>query len=164
MKEDLSEAVLDLLDRTFQSGTRVITPDDFSALTELSGIKGPPHTTDGWTVGRDRFSAPILPGPCVYACVVGLTGASGVLDALKTAGLVGLALVSVDSLKFRSPVMAGDELKVQARVTRISPARRVDEHYIGIEERALNQRDQLVLTAERTILAREGHADAEESG
>lgn len=144
-----------LIGRRFRSVDRTITEEEFSAITELSWITQTPHTDREYMRASSAFGDKILPGPCVYAIVVGLTGTSGILRCLSDAGLVGVAMLEVLGLTFESPVFPGDTLHVDCEISGIRPTpNRSGPMLVEFVERAANKRGQSILNARRTILTK----------
>lgn len=100
-----------------------------------------PYHTDPEAARKTSFGALVAAGYQTAAVTFGLFARTG---ALRDSGM---GSPGVDRLRWRRPVLAGDELRVLARVLEVSPASGAKgRDAVRIRYDTLNQRDEVVMT------------------
>jgi 3-hydroxybutyryl-CoA dehydratase len=137
----------------FSVGDRVVTRGrtvDIGDITMFAGLTGdhyPLHTDAEYAKGT-RFETRIAHGPLTFAIAVGLVGMSGFY------GNAIVALLEIRSLRALKPVFPGDTLKVDARVTEVTPADKPRYGSITVNYSVRNQKGDEVMTFLQSMLAR----------
>jgi 3-hydroxybutyryl-CoA dehydratase len=143
-------------DKTFEDfvvGEVVITRGrtvDIGDLTAFSGLTGDhyPLHVDEEHCKTTRFGTRIAHGPLTFALAVGLVGMSGFYGNAIT------ALVEIKTLKALKPVIAGDTLKVHAKVIELTAGSNPKYGTVQVNYSVRNQRDEEVMVFVQIMLAR----------
>ncbi len=94
---------------------------------------------------RTEFGRPLVVSTLTLAIVTGLS----VPDVSQNA----IANLGWDDVRLTSPVFAGDTIYAESEVLEVRPSRsRPDQGIVRVRTRGFNQRDQTVITYNRTIL------------
>jgi 3-hydroxybutyryl-CoA dehydratase len=118
--------------------SRTITDDDIQRFAEVTGDHNPLHLDDEFA-GTTRFGRRIAHGML----------SASMISAVIANGLPGQGSIYLgQTLQFVAPVFPGDT--VTARVTVISV--REDKRIIKLETNCTNQRDEVVIKGEATVL------------
>jgi 3-hydroxybutyryl-CoA dehydratase len=96
-----------------RAGPRRIEAADIDAFAALTGDRHPLHTDELWAA-QSRFGQRIAHGLLVVSCAAGL---------LSRESPRIVALRSIDALRFKRPIAAGEAIAVDARVASL---RRID--------------------------------------
>lgn len=125
---------------TSASLTRLVTADDIVAFGRLTGDTNPFHEDDEFARARG-FNGRIAQGMLVAGHI------SGVLGTL----LPGPGSVYLNqTLSFKAPVYAGDQITATATVVRV----RTDKPVITLSTTCINQNGEVVIEGEAVILHR----------
>lgn len=94
---------------------------------------------------RTEFGRPLVVSTLTLAIVTGLS----VPDVSQNA----IANLGWDDVRLTSPVFAGDTIYAESEVLEVRPSRsRPEQGIVRVRTRGFNQRDQTVITYNRTIL------------
>ena len=126
---------------------RTIDIGDISSFAQLTGDYYPLHI-DEETGKASRFGTRIAHGPFTFTIAVGLVGLSGFYGDAIT------ALIEIRSLKATKPVVAGDTLRVHAKVIELSAGKNPKYGTIGVNYSVRNERDEEVMIFQQYMLAR----------
>ena len=85
-------------------------------------------------------------GGVTIAMVIGL--------AMQDTGENALAELGLDKVRLKAPVFHGDTLYAYTEVLRVSPGERDDAGIVKFRHYGVNQKDEVVLEGERTVLIR----------
>ena len=126
---------------------RTITSTDIVNFACLTGDFNEIHTN--YEYARDTpFGEVIAHGPMVYGIAGGLQYASGIND-----GTI-LALLGIDKWRLNTPVKHGDTIHMVQKVIAVRETSKPDRGVVTFERRVVNQRDELVMEMEATIMYR----------
>ena len=123
------------------SVTKTITQDDIEKFADLSGDHNPIHL-DAEYASHTRFSRRISHGILTSSLISAVIG-----NTLPGKGSIYLE----QTLKFTAPVFAGDTIVARATVTSI----RDDKPILTLETLCTNQRGEVVIEGEATVLVDE---------
>jgi 3-hydroxybutyryl-CoA dehydratase len=123
------------------SVTKTVTQEDIEKFAALSGDRNPIHL-DSEYAGRTRFGRRISHGILTSSLISAVIG-----NALPGTGSIYLG----QTLKFTAPVFAGDTIVARATVISI----RDDKPILTLETVCTNQRGEVVITGEATVLVDE---------
>lgn len=137
----------------FGEGDQVVTRGrtvDVGDLTVFAGLTGDhyPLHTDECYAGQTQFNGRIAHGPLTFSLAVGLVGLSGFYgDAV-------VALLGIDGLRAKKPVIPGDTLRVHGTVRSVE--RRPGSRFgaVTVAYSVLNQREEEVMYFEQKVLAK----------
>ncbi|MFN0007551.1 MAG: MaoC/PaaZ C-terminal domain-containing protein [Planctomycetota bacterium] len=132
------------LGRSFQSPTRRIDQPDIDAFAELSGDFNPLHT-DAEFAARSVFRSRIAHGLLVQSVASGLAWQLGIFNGT-------IAALTDMVIEFQSPVIPGDEVRLELTVAAKDPAPSVRRGWIRFDARVLNQRQEIVIQGSWTTL------------
>lgn len=123
---------------------RTITESD-CVLGSLIFMNPHPIHIDADYAGRTGFARLLVNSSITLGIVSGMT--------VRSTSGQGIANLGWDRVRLRSPVFVGDTLYAQSRIAGKRPsASRPGEAVVTIEVTAKNQRDEIVLTYERSFL------------
>jgi len=123
------------------SVTKTITQHDIEKFADLSGDHNPIHL-DAEYASHTRFSRRISHGILTSSLISAVIG-----NTLPGKGSIYLG----QTLKFTAPVFAGDTIVARATVTSI----RDDKPILTLETLCTNQRGEVVIKGEATVLVDE---------
>lgn len=134
---------------------RTVDVGDITAFAGLTGDHYPIHIDE--ELGKaGQFGGRIAHGPLTFSLAVGLVGLTNFYgDAI-------VALLGIDGLRAKKPVLPGDTIRVHAEATAVTTS---DSKRFGALEMTytvLNQRDETVMQFVQKMLAKrrqEGGAD-----
>jgi acyl dehydratase len=118
--------------------TKTIEQTDIDAFAELTGDHNPVHVDEEFAK-TTRFGRRIAHGMLTASLI-----SSVLANRLPGAGSVYLG----QTLQFVAPVFPGDEVTARVTVKEIRP----DKPIIKLETICLNQRDEIVIRGEATVL------------
>jgi 3-hydroxybutyryl-CoA dehydratase len=118
--------------------TKTIEQTDIDAFAELTGDHNPVHVDEEFAK-TTRFGRRIVHGMLTASLI-----SSVLANRLPGAGSVYLG----QTLQFVAPVFPGDEVTARVTVKEIRP----DKPIIKLETICLNQRDEIVIRGEATVL------------
>ncbi len=123
---------------------RTITETDNTWFTLLTSNTHDIHFNADYA-SRTEFGRPLVVSTLTLAIVTGLS----VSDVSQNA----VANLGWDDVKLTAPVFAGDTLYAESEVLEVRPSRsRRGQGLVKVRTRGFNQRDETVITYERTVL------------
>ena len=120
------------------SVTKIITQEDIEKFADLSGDHNPIHLDEEHAKGT-RFGRRIAHGMLTSSLISNVIG-----NELPGVGSIYLS----QTLQFLAPVFAGDTITARATVTSV----REDKPIVKLETVCGNQRDEVVIKGEATVL------------
>ena len=120
------------------SVTKIITQEDIEKFADLSGDHNPIHLDEEHAKGT-RFGRRIAHGLLTSSLISNVIG-----NELPGVGSIYLS----QTLQFLAPVFAGDTITARATVTSV----REDKPIVKLETVCANQRDEIVIKGEATVL------------
>ena len=120
------------------SVTKIITQEDIEKFAKLSGDHNPIHLDEEHAKGT-RFGRRIAHGMLTSSLISNVIG-----NELPGVGSIYLS----QTLQFLAPVFAGDTITARATVTSV----REDKPIVKLETVCANQRDEVVIKGEATVL------------
>ena len=135
----------------FESQHRTITATDFSLLNTLVWATAPVHTN--LEFARDSpFGDLILDGPSALAVAVGLAMLVEDRFVHQPANTQNVALVGLENVRFRAPVLPFDTLHVQSQVEDVRPTKNADRAIVRYGERAEKTDGTILIEWQRVML------------
>ena len=136
----------------YEIGEKEVSPGKTiteAALTMFIGLGGflLPLFIDEESAKKTLFGGRIAPGRVIFLLMGGLVDQCHLLD-LETI----MAFVGVDKLAFRSPLRAGDTIRVEIEIAGKRETSRPDRGIMVHRERCWNQRNELLAECEATHL------------
>lgn len=119
--------------------SKTITDEDIRAFAQVSGDHNPIHLDDDFASGT-RFGRRIAHGMLSASLI-----SSVLANKLPGQGSIYLS----QSLRFVAPVFPGDTITAKVIVTAVRDERRI----VTLETVCTNQRDEVVIKGEATVLA-----------
>ena len=120
------------------SVTKIVTQEDIEKFAYLSGDHNPIHLDEEHAKGT-RFGRRIAHGMLTSSLISNVIG-----NELPGVGTIYLS----QTLQFLAPVFAGDTITARATVTSV----REDKPIVKLETVCANQRDEVVIKGEATVL------------
>ena len=136
---------------------RTITSGDYAAIVNASWEFSPMHS-DAEYAKDTVYGKPILGGPCLIAMAAGLT-VTPLYYAWNAAGYEVHAAVGIDAVRYVTPVVVGDTIRVEVGVAEMTPTPHGNAVLVTLNDVMKNQRDETVLTMHRMYLLK-GITDA----
>ena len=130
--------------QTFSSQGRTVSQADVSLFAGLSGDHNPLHTDEAYASGT-VFRGRIAHGLLVQSVASGLAWQIGIFDGT-------IAALKEMLIRFQSPVMPGDTVRLTLRVAEIDPAPSSRRGWIRFEAQVVNQRGEVVIEGTWTTL------------
>jgi len=125
-------------------GGRTITQTDNTWFTLLTNNVHQIHVNADYA-SRTEFGRPLVVSTLTLAVITGLS----VSDVSQNA----VANLGWDNVRLSAPVFAGDTLYAESEVLEVRPSRsRPGQGIVKVRTRGMNQRNETVMTFERTIL------------
>ena len=136
----------------FTSPGRTISEGDFTLLTNLTWTTAEIHSNREY-MKKTQFGDMILAGPCTVAVMIGMNG-RGAFGMLFEEGKVRVvALLGLDEIRFRAPVLPGDTLTAHAELLDVRPSQKNPRRGIlRVKDSATNQKGELVVESIRTMM------------
>jgi acyl dehydratase len=134
----------------FQTGHRTISQDDVAQFANLSGDTNPLHTDEEFAK-TTSFGKRIAHGVLVLAVATGLANQFGLFDGTT------LAFLEI-ATHWAAPTFPGDTLRLVLIVASKSETSKPDRGIVGLQVRALNQTDAVVMESTWTMLIRRSEA------
>ena len=131
----------------FRTLGRTVRPADLALFVNLAGFTEPLFQDEEYAKGTP-FGRPIVPGLLTLSVAEGLIIQSGLLHDR------GLALVSLEEVRFRRPVFPGDTLRVEGEVAALEEGSRPDGGMVTYRHQVVNQHGEVVLRYTVTRLVR----------
>ena len=153
MLKDIENYVAYLEDLTvgdrFVSPGRTITEADVTAFAGLSGDYNPLHT-DAEYARETPYGQRIAHGLLVLAVVSGLSARTPLMRAMEKSiiGLVNL------ECRWKMPTLLGDTIRVALEIADKRISGKPDRGIVVLSRSALNQRDEVVMESDWTLLVR----------
>ena len=122
---------------TWESPARTVTEADIVAFAGISGDFNPLHMDEEFCKST-QFGTRIAHGPLIYAM------AAGLLFQLHLYDDTLIAFLGFDSLKFTSPVKAGDTVRARIKVLEKRETSRPDRGVMKRQLQVVNQRGEVV--------------------
>jgi acyl dehydratase len=132
---------------TFETAARTITEADVVNFAGVSGDFSPIHVDEEFS-RHSFFGQRVVHGLLVLVIASGLRTRLGLYDTTL------LAFLGIDRLKFRAPVFIGDTIRVRLTVASTRPASAPGRGVLIMSMDVLNQRAEVVLSAETALLLR----------
>jgi acyl dehydratase len=131
---------------------RTIGEAEISAFVALGGFYEELFIDKEYMARSGPFPARIAPGAFTFALSEGLIILTGCIHR------VGLALLSVDQMNFKRPLMAGDTIHVRVKVIDVKPTSKPDRGIVTFAHSVLNQRAEEIMecTVKRMLRRRDG--------
>ena len=136
---------------------RTIYIGDITTFAGLTGDHYPLHIDEEFAKAN-RFGTRIAHGPLTFSIAVGLVGMSDFYGDAIT------ALVEIQALRAKKPVLPGDTLRVNASVIELSASKNPKYGQIGVDYSVLNQREEEVMTFRQIMLARRNGSGGNPNG
>ncbi|MCM8556224.1 MaoC family dehydratase [Sphingomicrobium sediminis] len=125
--------------------TRTVTETDNLLITTLTHNPQPLHL-DHEAAADTEFGKPLVNSCFTFSLAVGISVAETTLGTL-------VANLGYDEVKFPKPVFVGDTLRIESEVVALRESKsRPTAGIVTWEHRAINQRDETVLTFKRSAL------------
>ena len=129
------------------TGRRTVEAGDVSRFAGLSGDFNPLHTDEEFAK-TTPFGARIAHGILTLAISNGQQNLSGWFEG------TALALLGLDRVRFTAPVRFGDTVHTELTVREARPASKPGRGVVGFDAVVRNQRGEVVLTYEISVLLR----------
>ncbi|HBH02962.1 MAG TPA: dehydratase [Candidatus Rokubacteria bacterium] len=129
------------------TGRRTVDAGDVSRFAGLSGDFNPLHTDEEFAK-TTPFGARIAHGILTLAISNGQQNLSGWFEG------TALALLGLDRVRFTAPVRFGDTVHTELTVREARPASKPGRGVVGFDAVVRNQRGEVVLTYEISVLLR----------
>lgn len=130
--------------------SRTVTSGDFAAIVNASWEFGPLHS-DAVAASGSIYGRPILGGPCLIAMGAGLS-AHDLYTSWHAGGYDCYAALGIDEIRYRSPVMVDDTIRMEVEVAEFTPTTHGSAMFCRLNDVMKNQRDEVVLTMHRRYL------------
>jgi len=124
---------------TLETMGRTIGEAEISQFVGLGGFFEELFIDQEYMKKSGPFPARIAPGAFTFALSEGLIILTGCIHR------VGLALLSVDNMTFKRPLMAGDTIHVRVRVLDAKPTSRGDRGVVTFAHSVINQRSEEIM-------------------
>jgi acyl dehydratase len=133
------------------SRRRTISEGDFSVLTNMTWTTGPIHSDEEYA-RTTPFGHRILGGPVVAAVVSGMWYSSCCEEFYARNRIRSIAALGMNA-SYRGPLFPGDTLRAETTLVNARPSKtRPGTGILEFQDRAYNQRDELVIEMKRAIL------------
>jgi len=138
-----------VIGQSFETPSRTIFESDVRQFVAYCGLYEPLFMDAGYaTSSESGFGQSIAPGIMVLSYSIGLGTLSGFTQRS------GIAFLGLDALSVRAPVAVGDTIKVRIEPVSKRETRRADRGIVVLHRSVFNQRDELVLDYQTTLMAR----------
>jgi acyl dehydratase len=139
-------------DMQFESATHTVTAADIAAFADVTRDHHPLHVDAAYAESRG-FPAVIAHG------LYGLSLMEGLKSELKLYEETSVASLGWDEVRFKAPIVAGDQLRVRFRFVAKRPTRNPARGIVIEALDLVNQRDEVVTEARHTSLILTGQPD-----
>ncbi|HUY25713.1 MAG TPA: MaoC/PaaZ C-terminal domain-containing protein [Candidatus Saccharimonadales bacterium] len=126
-----------------ESQDRDISEDDLINYNKITRSVGATHN-DAAEAQKYGFKERLVPGPFILAAALPLHHRTGEHKVL--------ALLGIDGLRFKAPVHPGDRIRLRSEIKSARDSSKPDRGVVVIEEKVLNQRDEVVMEHTRSVL------------
>jgi acyl dehydratase len=133
------------VDDGFETARHTVTDADILAFAEVTRDRHPLHT-DPEYCARTQFGRPIAHG------LFGLSLMEGLKAETKVYENTSIASLGWDKVRFLKPVFSGDTVHARVRFTHKRPSRSPDRGIITEWVELINQKDEVVISAEHASL------------
>jgi len=130
----------------FVSQSRTVTEADVVNFAGLSGDFNPLHTDAEYGKGTP-FGERIAHGALIVAMATGMANWTGIFEGTT------IALME-QVLRYKGVVKFGDTVRLELEVLEKKPTSKPDRGVVRFAARVLNQRDEIVIDGEWTLLMR----------
>jgi acyl dehydratase len=138
--------------KKFVSPGRTIGEGEFSLLTTLTWTTSEIHSNAEY-MKDTQFGERILAGPCVLALLIGLAGRGPFQHVLRQDGLHTIAMLGMDEVRFKNPMLPGDTITAHSEVLEVRPSNKNPKRaIIRIKDSAVNQKGELLVEAIRASM------------
>ncbi len=144
--------------KKFVSQGRTIGEGEFALLTTLTWTTTEIHSNAEY-MKDSQFGERILAGPCVLALLIGLASRGPFQHVLRQDGLHTIALLGMDEVRFKAPLLPGDTITAHTEVLEVRPSHKNPKRAIvRIRDSAVNQKGEMLVDAIRASMVelREG--------
>jgi acyl dehydratase len=137
---------------TLETMGRTIGEAEISQFVALGGFFEELFIDKEYMARSGPFPARIAPGAFTFALSEGLIILTGCIHR------VGLALLSVENMTFKRPLMAGDTIHVRVTVSDVRPTSKPDRGIVTFAHSVINQRGEELMecTVKRMLRRRSG--------
>jgi acyl dehydratase len=118
---------------------RTIGEAEIAQFVALGGFYEELFINQEYMAKSGPFPTRIAPGAFTFALSEGLIILTGCIHR------VGLALLSVEQMNFRRPLLAGDTIHVVVKVTEVRPTSKPDRGIVTFAHSIVNQRDEVIM-------------------
>ena len=132
------------------SATHVVTPDDIAGFAHLTRDHHPLHLDADYARSRG-FPAVIAHG------LFGLSLMEGLKAEMKVYEHTSIASLGWDEVRFKAPILAGDNVRLRFRFVEKRQSRNPDRGIVVEALELLNQRNEVVTTARHASLVLTRH-------
>lgn len=137
----------------YTSQGRTVTESDVVTFAGLSGDFNPLHTDEEFGKAT-QFGGRIAHGMLVVAMATGMSNWTGVFEGTT------ISLME-QVIRYKGPVKFGDTIHLELEVVRKKESSKPDRGVVWFATRIVNQRDEVVVDGEWTLLMRRGGAGLE---
>jgi len=138
--------------RKFTSPGRTISEGDFTLLTNLTWTTAEIHSNREY-MKNTQFGDMILAGPCTVAVMIGMSSHGPFGALFDPSKLRIVALLGLDEIRFRAPVLPGDTLTAYAELLDVRPSQKDPQRGIlRVRDSATNQKGEQVAECIRTMM------------
>lgn len=130
-----------ILGGRFVTPARTISDEAATEIIRLAGYTHPMFTDDAYVARATPFGGRPVPGELSLLLLGGLAEQTGLFDETT------LALVSLDTVEFRTPALIGDTIKLEMEVSGKRRSESGRRGFVTLAWTCTNQRDEVVLTA-----------------
>jgi len=144
----------------FQSQRRTITDTDLSLLNNLVWATAPVHS-DVEFARSTSFGDRIMDGPSALAVVIGLSVIAESRFIHQASGTRTVALIGLNNVQFKAPVLPMDTLQVESEVLESRPTTKGNRVVVRYGEQASKYDGTTVLQWERVMLIEQDAQDGQ---
>jgi len=124
---------------TIETMGRTVGEAEISQFVSLGGFFEELFTNQDYMTKSGPFPNRIAPGALTFAFAEGLIILTGCIHR------VGLALLSVEKMSFKRPLMAGDTIHVRVTVADVQPTSKPDRGIVTFDHSVINQRGEAIM-------------------
>jgi acyl dehydratase len=131
---------------------RTLDKVDFSMLHQLNWFNMAVHSNSEYAKNT-WFKERSLAGPIIFTVADGLLhNADNIAHLLEEGGYEIYAYLGVNDMRLTAPVLFGDTLRADAKVTEFKPTKHPERFLFKYRNQAFNQNDQMVIEYETTMM------------
>lgn len=128
----------------FVSARRTVTGRDIAAFVELTGVLNPLFVDRDYAT--ELFGGPIAPGQLTLSLALGLS------EPLVHG--TAIALLSLDNVRFTSPLRPETPIEVVTKVVSSRPTKRPDAGIVALANAVRTDSGETLMTFDRTVLVK----------